>query len=301
MPSPAPADVLIIGGSYAGLSAALQLLRPGRRVTIIDAGQRRNRFAAHAHNLIGFDGVPPGEIAARARADVMAYPTLTWVEGLAESVSRGPEGFTATLTDGSRQSGAQLILATGVADELPGTPGLAPLWGSHVFHCPYCHGTELGGRRAAVLASAPVSRHQAQMVRDWGPVTYLANGADPLDEATLADFAARDVAIETAPVTSVAAAGADIETRLADGRALTFAGLFIAPAQRPASPIAAQLGCDTEETPFGSGLRVGPMQETSVPGVFACGDLAAGPQSLAAAIGRGQMAGAGAHRALLFP
>ncbi|WP_373353550.1 NAD(P)/FAD-dependent oxidoreductase [Pseudoroseicyclus sp. CXY001] len=295
------ADVLIIGGSFAGLSAAMPLLRARRRVTIIDAGERRNRFAAQAHGVIALDGLPPGEIAARARADVSAYPTLSWVEGRAEAIEAGPAGFTATLADGTTQSGARLILATGVTDELPDIPGLAPLWGARVFHCPYCHGYELGGRPVAVLATGPASLHQAQLIRDWGPVTLIANGALPLDADTRAALAARDITIEETPLAQVAPSGAtDIMLRLADGRALTFAGLFTAPPQRPSSDFAARLGCEMIAGPTGPLVRTDAMQATSHRHVFACGD-AAGPQSLPFAIGTGTMAGTAAHRSLLFP
>ena len=76
-------DVIIIGGSYAGLAAALQLVRARRRVLIVDSGQRRNRFARHSHGFLGQDGQPPEAIAAKGRAEVLAYPTATWREALA--------------------------------------------------------------------------------------------------------------------------------------------------------------------------------------------------------------------------
>jgi len=86
-------DVIIIGGSYAGLAAALQLVRARRRVLILDAGQRRNRFAAHSHGFLGQDGQPPGAIAAKGKAEVLAYPTVTWKDALAAEAVRTPDGF----------------------------------------------------------------------------------------------------------------------------------------------------------------------------------------------------------------
>src|SRR5262245_60686394 len=135
-------DVIIIGGSYAGLAAALQLGRARRSVLILDAGQRRNRFAAHSHGFLSRDGAAPAEIAAEARKQVLAYPTVSLRELSVRELRAVDGGFAVcAVTESFRAK--RLILATGVVDELPALPGLAEAWGKTAFHCPYCHGYEL--------------------------------------------------------------------------------------------------------------------------------------------------------------
>jgi thioredoxin reductase len=121
-------DVIIVGGSYAGLSAALALGRARKRVLIIDAGQRRNRFAHSAHSFLGQDGRAPDAIARDARAEVAAYPTVTFLDGTAVAAAPNDGGFAVTLADGATHTAARLILAIGVVDELPDLPGLREGW-----------------------------------------------------------------------------------------------------------------------------------------------------------------------------
>lgn len=126
-------DVIVVGGSYSGMAAALQLVRARRSVLVIDAGQRRNRFAGHSHGFLGQDGVPPDEIAANARRQLEAYPTLTWLEGRVETITGQADEFTVTTADGQSQLGRRILLATGVADQLPEVDGLAQRWGRRFF------------------------------------------------------------------------------------------------------------------------------------------------------------------------
>lgn len=292
-------DAIIVGGSYAGLSAAMQLARARRRILIVDGGQRRNRFASHAHGLLGFDGVPPDEVAARGRAQVLAYPTVTWREGRVEQARATDGGFAVEL-GGETLTSRMLVLATGVHDRLPDVPGLEPLWGQRVFHCPYCHGYELDGAPVAVLGAGEISMHQALMLPDWSPTTLLLNGTFVPDDAQAAQLRARGVTVEAAAVASVAPADGGLAVRLADDRTLTFAGMFAVPHTSPAGTLADQLGCAMEQVPTGKHIWVSPIGETSVPGVFACGDVARASGSLALAIGDGAMAGVATHRALMF-
>jgi thioredoxin reductase len=289
-------DVIIVGGSYAGLSAALQLVRGRRRVLLIDAGIRRNRAAHHSHGFLGQDGRNPAEIAAQGRAEVLAYPTARVLETRAESAARTHEGFTVTAANRDSYAAKRLILALGVTDELPEIPGVADRWGRSIFHCPYCHGYELGGGRIGVLATAPLSTHQALMLPDWGEVTYFTGGLEPTPDERLA-LERRHVAVEPAPVKRIE----DVATVcLADGRALPFAGLFLMPRTRVASRIVSDLEVELEDAPTGSIIRTDATKETSVRGVFACGDAALPAGSVAFAVADGARAGIAAHRSLIF-
>jgi thioredoxin reductase len=290
-------DVIVIGGSYAGLSAALLLARTRRRILVVDAGLRRNRFASAAHGFLGQDGRAPQAIADDGREQLMAYPSVQWVQGAAVQAQRVDDGFFVRGDAGQRWRARRLILATGVVDELPAIEGLAERWGRSVFHCPYCHGYELDRGRIGVLAVGEISMHQAQMLPEWGAVTLLTNQSFVPDEDQLAELAARGVQIESERIRRL---DGTASVELADGRRLDFDGLFTASYTRPAGPLAEQLGCALESGPMGTLIRTDDTKETSVSDVFACGDAARAMQSVAFAVSDGAMAGFSAHRSLLF-
>jgi len=290
-------DVAVIGGSYAGMSAATQLARARRRVLVIDAGQRRNRYALHSHGFLGQDGREAAAIAADGKAQLMKYPTVQWVEGAAAQAAALDDGFAVAMADGASFRARRLVLATGMVDELPAVPGLAERWGSSVFHCPYCHGYELEQGRIGVLATGALSMHHALMLPDWGTVTLFLNGAFEPDEEQLAKLAQRGVTIERTPLRAVSGLAA---VELQDGRVLEQAGLFVLSRLHSASPLAEQLGCDMEQGPMGSFVRTDMTKASSVAGVYVCGDAARMAGNVALAVADGAMAGVGAHQSLIF-
>lgn len=295
-------DVIIIGWSYAGLSAALQLGRARQKVLIIDEGLRRNRFASRSHGFITQDHADPAEIAAEARSQVMEYKTMEWVSGRADTARRNIEvgsGKTSFVVGvrGVRYHSRRLILALGVRDILPDIEGLKERWGKSVFHCPYCHGYELNQGKVGVIAGSAISMHHALMLPDWGPTTLLLNQAFEPDTDQLQALAARGVVVERSPVKALSD-HADVQ--LVDGRTLSFSGLFALAPFEVSTLIAQQLGLDMEQGPLGATIKTDAMKETSLPGVFACGDAARPMASVALAVGDGSLAGVGAHRSLMF-
>ncbi|MFZ5566623.1 MAG: NAD(P)/FAD-dependent oxidoreductase [Pseudomonadota bacterium] len=290
-------EYAVIGGSYAGMSAALQLARARRSVAVVDAGLRRNRFAAESHGFLAQDGKPPGEIAEEARRQLLKYPNVRWIEGQAQTARRLDDEHLEVQWGGQSLQARRLILATGVVDELPEVQGLAERWGRSVFHCPYCHGYELGGGAIGVLAASALAQHHALMLPDWGTVTLFLNGNYTPDAEQRAALQRRGVEIEAVPVARLSG-HADVV--LADGRVRSMTGLFTQARTRMASTLAEQLGCAFEEGPTGPYIRTDGMQQTSVPGVFACGDAARAAGNVAISVGEGAMAGAAAHRSLLF-
>ncbi|MCK9553321.1 NAD(P)/FAD-dependent oxidoreductase [Aquamicrobium sp.] len=292
-------DVIIVGGSYAGMAAALQLVRARRSVLVIDAGQRRNRFAAHSHGFLSQDGSSPDEIVRTAREQLIAYPDLTWVDGRATSAAGEIERFSVTTETGGNYRARRLILATGVVDTLPDVPGLQELWGRNVFHCPYCHGFETNKGQLGVLAVSAMSMHQALMIPDWGRTTFFTNSKFEPDAEQLAALSARDVSVERATVERVSGKGETISVHLEDGRTVELAGLFTMPRTDTASPIAEQLGCAFEDGPLGAFIRVDAMKATSVPGVYAAGDNATMAGSVTFAVADGARAGTSAHQSII--
>ncbi|MBN3735660.1 NAD(P)/FAD-dependent oxidoreductase [Burkholderia sp. Tr-20390] len=294
-------EVIVIGGSFAGLSAAMQLARARRRVLVIDAGRPRNRFAAHAHGFFGQDGKPPAQIVDEAAAQLAAYPTVQRIAGDVRTAERDGDGrFHVTLADGSRASADRLILATGIRDELPALPGLAERWGVSVLHCPYCHGYEVSGQRLGVLATHPLSVHQAILIPDWGPTTWFTQGVVEANEEEAALLDARGVRIEQSPVVEILGDAPRIEAlRLADGQVVPIDALFVGARTAMASDLAQQLGCAFDDGPLGPVVRVDAMKQTSVAGVFAAGDASTPMTNATFASASGVMAGVAAHRSLI--
>ncbi|MCZ7850898.1 NAD(P)/FAD-dependent oxidoreductase [Agrobacterium salinitolerans] len=291
-------DVIIIGGSYAGLSAALQLGRARKNILVVDAGERRNRFASHSHGFLGQDGKAPGEIITEARRQIERYPTIDWAEGRVTDAEGSFGDFVIEIDGGRRETADRLILAMGVADELPAIAGLKERWGSSVFHCPYCHGYELNQGKIGVIAASPLAIHHALMLPDWGETTFFTNGVFEPDADQNALLSKRGVRVETTRIREITG-HADVV--LADGRSIALAGLFTQPKLRIASNWLEKLGCAVEEGPMGSSIVTDPMKQTTAPGIFACGDVARPAGSVALSVGDGAMAGAAAHRSILFP
>lgn len=296
-------DVIIIGGSFAGLSAALQLARTRRAIALIDAGSPRNRFASHAHGVLGHDGKPGSTILAEARAQLDAYPNVTQLVANvrhAEALPGEKTAFSVVLDDGKVIEGRRLILATGVRDVLPEIAGVAERWGQTVLHCPYCHGYEIGGGSIGVLGRLPASAHQASLIADWGDVTLFTAGMPPLDDDALQLLARRRVRLESVAVTAIEGEATTISgARLADGRLVPLRALFLAAPVQQASALAAQLGCVLEEGMMGPIVQVDAMKLTSVPGVHAAGDAARAMANITFAMADGVMAAVGAHHGLI--
>ena len=295
-------DAIIVGGSFAGLAAATYLARGRRDVAVIDAGAPRNRFAAHSHGFLGFDGVPPGDIVKTAQKQLAAYPTTSLVRGEVASAERRNDGFAVTMGSGEVLTGDKLILAFGINDVLPEIPGLAERWGKSVIHCPYCHGYEFAGQRLGVLGMSPNSLHQAMLIPEWGPTTFFLNGQPEPDAATLAELDKRNVHIERSPVVELRGEGTELSVvQLADGRLSRIDALYIGAPTRLNSALAEQLGCAVDDGPLGKIVRTDAMKLTTVPDVWAVGDITRGFHNVTFAVADGVMAGTAAHRSLVFP
>lgn len=293
-------DVAIVGGGFAGLSAALQLARARRRVTVFDTGTPRNRFAAASHGFLTRDGVPPHDILAEARRQILAYPTIRIVDSAVRSVTGEADAFEIRATGRSAVTARRVVLAYGVSDTLPDIPGLREQWGRRVAHCPYCHGYEFDGRPLGVIASMAGAYHQAMLVREWGPVTLFTNDALALEADQRAELARRDIAIESAAISSIAEQVDGLSVHMAIGGSAHLAGLFVQPRSRPSAPIADDLGCVMVDGPFGPVVKVDDMKRTSVAGVFAAGDLARPAGNVSLNVADGTMAGSATHQSLVF-
>lgn len=293
-------DVVIIGGSFAGLSAALYLGRARRSVRVIDSARPRNRFSHEAHGIFGHDGSNPADVLTKARAQVLAYPTVRIETGEALHVRANANGFTTTLASGEVLESARVILAHGIVDELPAIPGVAERWGRSVLHCPYCHGYEFSDQRLGVLYLSPMSLHQAMLVSEWGPMTLFLNGHE-LSPDELHSLSERKIHIERGIVRALHGDAATLSAvELEDGRSVPLDALYIGPRNHLSNDFAPQLGCELEEGPLGTRILVNAEQETTVRGVYAAGDITRFGHNATAAIADGVMAATSIHRSLVF-
>ncbi len=261
-------DVVVVGGGGAGLSAALLLGRARLAVAVIDAGSPRNAPAAAMHGFLTHDGMPPAEFLAAARAEVAGFG-VELVEGTVESAL---PGFRLRLSDGREVRGRRLLLTTGLSDELPPVPGLAELWGRDVIQCPYCHGYEVRDEPLGVLASQPVSVHQALLVRQWSDdVTFYAH-THPLSEPEREKLTAAGIRIVAGEVLEILRSEGSLSgvRTAAAATPIRLAALFVAPRYLPNTGALGDLGCETDDAGF---LVVDENGATSAPGVWAAGNV----------------------------
>ncbi|WP_020413025.1 NAD(P)/FAD-dependent oxidoreductase [Microbulbifer variabilis] len=294
-------DVLIVGGSFAGLSAAMQLVRGRRKVVVLDTNQPRNRFARASHGVFGLDGKSPAEIRATALSQLALYPGFQLVEDAAVGVEKLRGGFEVAAESDAVYRAKKLILASGITDQLPDLPGVKEFWGKSVIHCPYCHGYELSDRPLGVFATSELSFHQAAMIPDWGATTLFTQGQFNPEGEVLGHLIDRGVVLEETPITNLLGAKGQLQAvLLADGREIPLEGLYVSPKVMLASPLIRMLDLALEDSLVGSIVKVDAFKESSVNGVFVAGDLSNPMQSGTFAIASGTMAGVAAHRSLIF-
>jgi thioredoxin reductase len=294
-------DVAIVGGSFAGLTAALQLGRASRTVAVFDTGRPRNAASPAAHGVPGWDGRAPGEILAAIRKDAAAYPTITFRDQAVTGLTGEPDAFRLTTATGA-VTARRVILACGIADRLPDIPGLAEGWGIWALHCPYCHGYEVKGLPLAILGRGPMALHMARMLRsDWSDdVTLIAHEGDLGPDADT-EAAALGVPILRSPLVLAETLAEGARLTLADGSSLHTAGMFLHADTEFAAPFVAGLGLATAQGPTGPYLKVGAFNVTSRAGLFAAGDITRPAGIVTPALADGAVTGTATHQSLLWP
>lgn len=287
-------DVVVVGGGAAGLSAGLVLGRARRRTLVVDAGEPRNAPAAHMQGYLSRDGMPPADFLAAGREEVRAYA----VELVRDTVAdvRRDNGFAVDLAGGRTVRARRLIVATGLADELPDVPGVAERFGRDVLHCPYCHGWEVRDEPFGVIGGSPRSVHQALLITQWSKDVRLF--LHTTDEASLSDEDLRRLAAAGADVVPGEVAGLVVEddrlsgVRLADGSVHARSAVYVAPRFVPRTGLLERLGAEMQETAFGTAPVVDETGRTTVPGVWAAGNVRLTSQQVIHAAGDGYLAAA---------
>ena len=295
-------DAIIIGGGFAGLSAAMQLARARRRITILDTGEPRNRFSPHSHGFLAQDGRPGRDILTDARRQLSAYETVTFRDAPAEKLEGEIDAFSVITGDGGRIDARRVLLATGFEDMLPDVPGLAERWGKTVLHCPYCHGYEVGGGPVGVLARTTDAARFATIVSDWGNVTLFSNETPEPDEQALALLEARAVKLRPGRVTAITdGQNGMLSVETGPGIPTLVKALFVMPEARVRSKIPAARGLKLKDTPIGKIIETDETGQTSLPGLYAAGDIALGAANISFASSNGVKAGVMLHHSLIWP
>lgn len=297
-------DAIVIGAGPAGLQAALTLGRMHRSTLLLDSGEYRNGTVLHMHNVVANDGTPPAEFRATARAQLAEYADVEIRDIGAQTVTGSDVGFVVRLADGETVQSRHIILATGVADDLPAIPGLQELWGTRAFSCPFCDGHEHAGRSIGVLGPAPRAEHLIGLLgRIVGDITVFSveQGFSTEEAQTLEGLGAR---VSPEPVNAVAPDADGVRITTESGEQ-SVAGVFVAAgSMRHRAPFADQLGL--QMLPSGS-IEIDDFGRTSLPGIYAAGDLAhraslPGPMaSVLLAAAAGQMAAVGVIQSLMTP
>ena len=290
-------DVIIIGGSYAGLSSAMALGRSLKSVLIIDSGIRCNRQTPHAHNFITQDGEKPGIIAEKAKKEVLSYSTVKFTDDLATGGRKNENGFVVTTRKGAEYQAKKLIFASGIKDIFPDIKGFAECWGISVIHCPYCHGYEVRKRKTAILIKGTIGLHLARLVNNLtDDITLLTMGKADFSAEELSKLNAHKIKIIDSEVVEIEHQDGQITNVVfSNGSKEHFTALYSAVPFTQNSDIPSALGCELTEQGH---LKVDNFQATTVDGVYACGDNASIMRSIAISVYSGNVAGVMVNKVL---
>jgi len=284
-------DVIIIGGSYSGLSAALSLVRFRRKVLIIDHHQPCNRFSPLSHNFLTRDGELQTDLSKTAKDQVLSYPGVKLINAKAVAGKKDGDIFIITTNTGEQFKAKKLILATGVADEIPATKGFEECWGISIVHCPYCHGYELSGRKTGILGNGNLAYHLATLVYNFTSdlLIFTESKAD-FTEDQLLRLKGHDIPIIEVPVSEIRHKNGFISNIiLEDSSQIDIQCLYTTLPFRQQSDIAQQLGCNFTDHGL---IMIDDEQRTTIPGIFACGDNSSLMRSVSKAVYSGNLAGA---------
>lgn len=291
-------DVIIVGGSYAGLAAAMALGRALRHVLVIDSGQPCNKQTPHSHNFLTNDGKTPNEIMTLAKEQVQAYRCATLLNGTVKNGVRTANGFEVQLESGERFTGKKIVFATGIKDTLPSIPGFAECWGISVLHCPYCHGFEVRHQKTGILANGDLAFELSSLISNWtDDLTLYTNGVATLTGEQLQKIRKHSIEIVEDEIERIVHNNGYIQKVVfKNGSTATLSALYARLPFVQHSDIPEKLGCQITLEGY---IKIDPGQQTSVPGVFACGDNTTRMRTVANAVSMGTTTGLMVNKELI--
>ena len=291
-------EVIIIGGSYSGLSAAMSLGRSLRQVLVIDSGLPCNIQTPHSHNFITNDGETPAAISAKARLQVGFYKTVQFYNGLAIDAVKTQNSFEIKTESGELFTSKKLLFATGVKDLFPQIKGFAVCWGISVLHCPYCHGYEVKSEKTAIVANDEMGFEYAKLILNWTKnLTLCTNGKSTLTSEQTQILKNHGVLVLENEIDSFEHnAGYILNIVFKNGEKITVKAVYARAPFEQHCPLPQTLGCEVNEQGL---IKVDFMQKTSVSGIYASGDATTQMRSVALAVSSGSFAGAAINRELI--
>lgn len=291
-------DVIIVGGSYAGLAAAMALGRALRNVLVIDNGLPCNIQTPYSHNFLTNDGKKPSEIATIAKEQLMKYDTVSLLNGLVVSGIAATDGYEVELANGHCYRSKKLVFATGIKDIMPAIPGFAESWGISVLHCPYCHGYEVRQQKTGILANGDVAMEFAALISNWtSDLTIYTNGPSVLLPEQMTKLQKHKIKI--------------VEDRIArfdhdngyinhivfeNGCSKPVSALYDRLPFLQHTSIPVDLGCQLTAEGY---IKIDSANKTTVPGIFACGDNTTRMRTVANAVAMGTTTGLMVNKELI--
>jgi thioredoxin reductase len=284
-------DVIIIGGSYAGLQAATTLGRALRKVLVLDAGKPCNSQTPHSHNFLTQDGETPAAIAAKGREQLAAYTTVSILQDNVTEAVEIEKGFKISTLSGVTFNTRKLLFATGVKDLMPDIPGFAECWGISVIHCPYCHGYEVHHQLTGVLANGDAAFEYAKLINNWtNELTVFTNGTSTLTTEQQEKLTDKNINVIETELKEILHDQGQMKSLLfKDGSQKHIKALYARPPFEQHCELPMQLGCSINEHGL---LQTNGFGKTNVPGVYVAGDNSVLMRSVANAVATGMMAAA---------
>jgi len=291
-------EVIIIGGSYSGLSAAMSLGRALRNVLIIDSGSPRNKQTPQSHNFLTQDGKTPNQISTLAKDQVSQYKTIKFYSGLAVSGTKTKKGFEIKTQVVDLFYSKQLILAKGMRDIMPDIKGFAECWGISVIHCPYCHGYEVKNEKTGIVGNGDYGFEFSRLVNNWTKdLTLYTNGKSTLTKEQTDKLRKHDIPIVEKEIDCFEHVNGQIQNIVFNDNSKTsITAMYARPVLIQHSEIAAQVGCELTEQGL---VKVDMSQKTTINGVFACGDNSNSSKDIALAVSTGMVAGSTVNKEII--
>jgi thioredoxin reductase len=284
-------DVIITGGSYAGLSAALALGRALRKVLIIDGAKPCNRHTPYSHNFITHDGEKTGVIAEKAKEQVLNYDTVRFLNAQVTDGAEVEGGYCISTATGEKFFAIKLVFATGLKDIMPSITGYAECWGTSILHCPYCHGYEVKNEKTAILANGEVAFQFARLISNWTKdLIILTNGKSTIVEEQCDKLAAHNIQVFEEEIAGLNHENGHVrQVFFHNSSSIDLKVIYSRPDYEQHCPVPNSLGCELNEQGL---IKVDMFQKTTVEGVFACGDNSSPLRAVSHAVATGGIAGA---------
>ena len=292
-------DVIIVGGSYSGLAAAMALGRALKKVLIIDGRKPCNAQTPHSHNFLTQDGKTPSEIASLAKQQVEKYDTVSFYEGFANNGRKIPNGFEIEVTTGEKFEANKLIFATGIKDEMPNIEGFSDCWGISMLHCPYCHGYEVRNEKTGILGNGEHGNELVMLISNWtNDLTLYTNGKSTLTVEQTEKLSKHKIKIVEKEIARFEHHTGYLQNIIfKDGTKTEIKAMYSRNSFQQHCTIPEALGCELNDEGY---IKVNPFQETSIDGVYACGDNTTRLRSVANSVAMGTAAGMMASKKMIL-